>query len=133
MSLCAAGLLGCPGELDNPQQFDQCRIVVERNLFGSAGDPNDSKCGSGGCHNTKSPQGSLDLVSPGVANRLLTGKSVCGGDAGTHAPLTDFILEKVKPSPTCGDAMPFGMTTGLSAGEYECLEKYINEIKDGGM
>ncbi|MBX7114235.1 MAG: hypothetical protein K1X64_07850 [Myxococcaceae bacterium] len=133
MSLCAVGLLGCPGELDHPEQFDQCRIVVERKLFGSAGDPNESKCGSAGCHNSKMPQGALDLVSPGVADRLLTSKSVCGGDAGAHVPLTAFILEKVKPNPTCGDAMPFGMTTGISAGEYDCLEKYIRGLTDGGM
>ena len=132
ISLSALGLFGCIGELDNKEQFlDTCNVEVR--FFGANDAGEQSKCGSSICHKLAKPlQGNLDLASPGVADRLRSQVSTC--DGGSGKPLTSWILEKAKPSPSCGDAMPYGMTSGLSSADYKCLEKYIQSLtSDGGI
>lgn len=135
ISLSALALFGCIGTLDNPEEFlsgDNCK--VEERFFGG-NDAGDSKCGTSVCHKTAvATQGNLDLASPGVANRLRTQMSTCRDAADAGKPLISFMLEKVKPNPSCGTAMPYGMSTGLSTADYACLEKYIKSLtSDGGI
>ena len=42
-----------------------------------------------------------------------------------------FMLEKLKPSPGCGTAMPLG-SDPLSDNEYSCVQKYLAAL-DGGI
>lgn len=126
--VCTLGLAGCIGSLDNPELFTGCN--VEAVVFGNSETASRSKCGLSGCHGPVMTQAGLDLVSPGVAQRLLTQKSTCG-DGGI--PLATFILEKSKANPSCGEAMPYGVTTGLSPDHFACLQQYIRTITDGGV
>ena len=117
-----AFLLGCPGKLDRPERF-----------FIDAGDCSDVEatifkptCGSVGCHENPPGSSNLDLVSPGVAARL-RGTSTCQAQ-----PLTTYLLEKVKASPSCGSRMPLG-DDPLGPNEMKCLEDYIAKVVDGGI
>ena len=111
---------GCdPGKLENPDRFKACMINVETQVFVP-------KCGAAGCHSAMSPQAGLDLVTAGVATRLATGTSMCGGK-----PLAPYTAEKLTPSPTCGSPMPLG--DPLTAEEDKCVREYLAALADGGI
>lgn len=127
LALAFSSLTGCPGELQDPDRFlggtdgGGPTCGVETDLFVA-------KCGTAGCHdNTVNAAQGLDLVSPGVANRLRTGLATCGSVAGQ--PLGSWLVTKVKPTPGCGGQMPPGLP--LDAQEIRCLELYVAAL-DGG-
>jgi hypothetical protein len=112
-------LSACPGHLEDPERFAICTIDVERELFAP-------RCATSGCHTATNPAGNLDLVSPGVAARLSSGTSSC-----EDRPIAANMLDKVKPTPTCGAPMPLGGTP-LNTQEQDCLEVYLQRITAGG-
>ena len=127
--LCPLLLLGaaCAGNLVDPARFEDeaagtCTRAVERTLLPTS-------CGAGGCHGASSPAGQLDLVSPGVAQRLLNVKSTC-----QDKPLVgaggSYLLEKLHPRPGCGTQMPLG--GALTEAELGCLEQYVQGLQEGG-
>ncbi len=88
------------------------------------------KCSGDICHGggaANPPSGGIDLLAMGVADRLLDMPAVgC-----MQQPLVDtgtisnsVLLTRVMGSGACGSAMPLG-TTGLSAGEIECIQAWI--------
>lgn len=122
-------LLGtaCPGRLEDPERFESaaaepCTLDVERTLLPAS-------CGSGGCHGTSNPAAGLDLVSPGVAQRLLDVKSSCRDKPLVNAS-GSYLLEKLHPRPGCGTQMPLG--TPLTASELGCVEQYVRGLQEGG-
>jgi hypothetical protein len=82
------------------------------------------KCGN--CHGTRSPAKAFDVVSPGLADRLLTIKSTCQNrpqlDVATNpaAPGGHFIDKLRGPVAGCGAQMPYG-TPPLTGPELDCL------------
>jgi hypothetical protein len=117
---------GCPGRLDDPDQYldggsstdggDSCADeLVEAKLSAS--------CGSASCHGASTP---LDLDSPGVRERLVGVTTSCG-----DLPMARFLVEKLSPNPSCGVRMPFGGTP-YSDEEEACLVKYLGALLDGG-
>jgi hypothetical protein len=97
-----------------------------------------ASCGS--CH-LSPPQpiyANLDLLSPGVAARLVgvpayTGAAgACSGqgnllNAGT-LPATGILIDKIDFLQTCGTGMPFGTATPLSAGDRQCLHAWASGL-----
>jgi hypothetical protein len=107
-----------PGRIPDKSIFLACMLDVETEIFVP-------KCGSSGCHSATSPQNGLDLVSTGVGMRVTTGTSMCAGK-----PLSSFMLEKLGPSPQCGQSMPLG--DPLTPIEVKCVTEYLEEQRDGG-
>jgi hypothetical protein len=150
--LCAVGaalcfLTGCPGKLHDKQRFllyaathdatvqdDGGRgHTVPGNAAGDASLCGDvvtrifvAQCGDGGCHGELSPQQGLDLVSPGVAARVVgvAAKGCAATLADPSNPRNSFLFQKLAPKPPCGSQMPLARTP-LSAADAACLLDWI--------
>lgn len=127
--LAAALGAGCAGELDHPERFADCAPGYVEQLFQA------SCSGGGACHDGSEPEAGLDLVTPGVATRMLGVASVqetCDG-----APLVDpaggehLLLQKLEDAPPCGARMPFGEAK-LSGADLECVRRWIDEAVAAG-
>ncbi|HET6610740.1 MAG TPA: hypothetical protein VFG83_02075 [Kofleriaceae bacterium] len=130
LGLVALPLLGCGGgddgdTTDGPVQTQTAEQILATN------------CSGGDCHtNDGSPEEGLDLVSPGVASRVVgrpangcTGKiTVVAGD-----PSASYILEKLSGTqPTdCGVQMPDGKAP-LSAAQIDVISTWIAGLQDTG-
>jgi hypothetical protein len=87
-----------------------------------------TRCGD--CHGQKDRAKGLDLVTPGVAARLVGVKSTCGGKLlldGMSAVPAGQLLDKVRgPVAGCGAQMPYGMPA-LSEAEKACLVEWAGQ------
>lgn len=87
-----------------------------------------SSCNGNGCHGALSNRGSLDLVSPGVDQRLFHVESTA--DCGERKlivpghPEQSLLYNKITEAvPLCGDQMP--LNRKLSRSEVACIYDYI--------
>jgi len=119
----------CAGELDHPERFADCPPGYVEQLF------QESCGGAGACHDDSEPEANLDLVSPGVGDRLLGIPSVqteCG-----DVPMIDpaggdhLLLQKLRDAPPCGARMPFGKAK-LDAADVECVRRWIDDTVAAG-
>ncbi len=138
---------GCPsgtGELGTPRPSDG----ADAGTFGPGGDCDigalmalpENGCTNAGCHGARF-QGGLDLVSPGVAQRLagaLSQTDACNGQPLVDATNVDnsLLLRLIDPdrfaAAPCGAMMPLGRATGVSAKTLSCFEGWVTELaKDG--
>lgn len=90
----------------------------------------------GGCHEGGEGSISPDLISPGVAERLMaTTSSTCGDRPliGTGAD-TSYLIDKVEvdASPECGFPMPFLSVSSLNDVDRQCIIEWVNAISEGG-
>ena len=137
-SLAAVALIslaGCPGTLADKEAYEAA-IDGGRKPTGSdgGGDPCDDvasrifapKCGGSGCHGATAPQQDLDLVSPGVASRVvgIPGKGCAALLADPAAPAESLIYQKLSPTPPCGAPMPLARPP-LSQAEAACILAWI--------
>jgi hypothetical protein len=146
-SLCL--LAGCPGELANKAEFeayaaahadagapaamnaagtssgmagsavsDACGDVVTRVLVPT--------CGGTGCHGAVGPQQDLDLVSPGVATRLVgvPAKQCLQVLVDPQNPEQSLVYQKLLPKPACGAQMPLARPP-LSGADVACVLAWI--------
>jgi hypothetical protein len=145
-----AALAGCPGELKNKQAFldyeaehqgegaappseaggppsmptagmmnaDPCGDVVARVFVPS--------CGGTGCHSATASQQSLDLVSDGVAARVVgvTAVSCSQTLADPADPEGSLLYQKLLPGPACGAQMPLARPP-LSSADIACVKSWI--------
>ncbi|HVK78457.1 MAG TPA: hypothetical protein VM734_34395 [Kofleriaceae bacterium] len=125
VGVAVALVVGCAGELEHPERFTDCPPGYVEELFAEA-------CG-GPCHAGAMPEAGLDLVSPGVADRVVGAMSAteaCDGrmlvDPGSDEHL---LLDKLGSRPSCGGRMPFGQTQ-LPASQIECVRRWIDEAVD---
>ena len=94
----------------------------------------EGSCGSGACHEGSNPSSALDLVAPGVFERMVDATSEqCDGWPliDQESPGDSYFLAKTAGTvPTgCGDRMPpFGF---LDSSQTACLERWITESLDG--
>ena len=109
-----------------PSCFD-----VESELFGAQGTADTAGCAGAGCHDPLQEQ--LDLVSPGVSQRLL-GVAVGGACASTALvadssdPEGSLVYQKVSGStPSCGSPMPL-VGAKLSGEQLACLAEYLGAL-----
>lgn len=83
-------------------------------------------CGGNGCHGSTAPQQDLDLVSPGVALRVVgvaaKGCSVVLADPAD--PEASLIYQKLLPNPPCGSTMPLARPP-LSRADAACVRAWI--------
>lgn len=95
----------------------------------------------GGCHEAGSPT-KPDLVSPGLAGRLLNIASSCSRDPSgasvqprPYISAGDSYLEEkltLGEQPACGLPMPLLMDYALSATDRECIFNWIDQVAAGG-
>jgi len=134
-------LTGCPGELTNADEFPDTplppcpsNIDVERDIFAQ-------RCGSSACHEGDDPQAGLDLISPGVFERLLEapveheqcadmGMVLVGTDPDTILDDSFLMAKLLNRQGACGDPMPqVGLLTSAQLG---CVQRWIGENLTGG-
>jgi hypothetical protein len=131
--------LGCPGSLENPDQFageggvsrdgggecDAIAIFRDTNMM--------TGCGNAACHDSDMPYAGLDLTADdlsGLVDRPAASGATdqCGGMGmiidGTNPADSLLILKLSTPAP-CGLAMPFG-TTGASEENIACITAWVN-------
>jgi hypothetical protein len=84
------------------------------------------KCGGATCHGGTAPQQGLDLVSPGVASRVvgLTAKGCAATLADPDDPAASLLYTKLAPNPPCGSQMPLAQLP-LSQAEADCVLEWI--------
>jgi hypothetical protein len=150
MVLAALLLLGCPGTLDNKERFlvdaghssgggDDAGAPVEAGSDAAAdADPNTGpcgdvvarifvpSCGGTGCHGTIGAQQDLDLVSPGVAERVVgvSGTGCLSTLADPADPEGSLLYQKLSPTPPCGSPMPLARPA-LSEADAACVLAWI--------
>lgn len=129
----AALLAGCPGTLTDE----------EKAKFTGSGGPTfeceaigpylEKKCGSAGCHGATTPASNLDLVSPGVEERIADKTAMCGGLlVNTNDPQASVVYTKLLDPPPCGGRMPF-LQEALPSEEIDCVLTWIEGIEPSGM
>jgi hypothetical protein len=120
-------LAGCPGTLK-----DEARFLTGSGGGGAAACPDvptqlfPSSCGIAGCHAPPTAAEGLDLVSPGVAARVVGVAAMeCAGIlADPSDPTGSMIYRKIEGPPPCGALMPLGQPM-LSASDIACVETWI--------
>lgn len=94
-------------------------IDVEKDIF-------QDRCATEFCHGAvERPAAELDLVSEGVAERIIGAPSWCAGDPLIEPgdPTGGVFIEKLD-DPPCGLRMPVGERP-LSAAEVHCVREWI--------
>jgi len=132
-------LVGCPGTLTDKQRYldainggngsnetageagaasSACGDVVTRIFVPS--------CGGTGCHGAVAAQQDLDLVSPGVASRVVgvVGTGCASTLADPANPEASLIYQKLSPTPPCGAPMPLARPA-LSDQDAACVLAWI--------
>jgi hypothetical protein len=93
-----------------------------------------TKCGA--CHNATTPTKELDLVTPGVARRLVGIKSTCDNRNFLEpppGPARGYFLDKLMgPVEGCGEIMPFAAPP-LTSEEKSCLFDWIEKAVARGV
>jgi hypothetical protein len=124
---------GCPGTLADKELYEAaldggkgsngadagpCGDVVQRIFV-----PN---CGGTACHGTNAPQQNLDLVSPGVASRVVgvTGTGCSVPLADPKDPEGSLMYQKLLPNPPCGGQMPLARPP-LGSADAACVLAWI--------
>jgi len=151
---------GCPGTLDNKEQFlaaagsvgkagsassgvgggDDAGPAVAGSDAGTDTDASPDlgpcgdvvarifvpSCGGTGCHGATGPQQDLDLVSPGVAERVvgILGIGCSAVLADPTNPEASLIYQKLSPTPPCGSPMPLARPA-LSDEDVGCVLTWI--------
>ena len=130
-------LAGCPGDLENADQYpseplELCQLDLDvPALF-------QSKCGTSACHAGSEPKAELDLVSPGVYERMVNVPATqCDGRVRVdpREPNASFLIEKLRGTQpaACGDRMPF--VSFLTGAEIACVQRWVFDQSgalDGG-
>ncbi|MES1185804.1 MAG: hypothetical protein ABUL60_18470 [Myxococcales bacterium] len=140
-------LSGCPGELSNKADFEAYAAThgdagAPTNEAGTsavtAGSASTSGCGdvvtrifvptcSGtGCHGATAPQQDLDLVSPGLAARVVgvQAKQCLQVLVDPANPEQSLMYQKLLTKPACGAQMPLARPA-LSGADISCVRDWI--------
>ena len=133
-------LLGCAMEVeplrpDAPPRFDASMVtpedcVDEEVAIGFVLQP---RCGSSDCHDDERPSAGLDLVTPGVTDRVIGAPSVHEECPGAELVVpgvaqASFLMDKVLGQEgACGDPMP--RDGDLTLDERRCLVRWIQGMQ----
>jgi hypothetical protein len=127
-ALTAATVAGCPGTIDDLTPFQGGACNVEGQLF-------QQKCSDSTCHNATDLAGTLDLVSPDLASRVVgqPGSVDCPGEilVDPADPENSLILTKLEDSPPCGNRMPL-IGDPLTDQEKDCVLQWVQSLGTGG-
>jgi hypothetical protein len=141
-------LAGCPGELPNKAEFEAYAAAHEAGAPGMLNEAGTSSasagsagtgacgdvvtrvfvptCGGTGCHSAVAPQQGLDLVSPGVASRVVgvSATQCLQLLADPQNPEQSLMYQKLLPKPACGAQMPLARPA-LSSSDLACVLGWI--------
>ncbi len=126
-------LTGCPGNLSNADAFVDGGIELKDAETILA-----DSCGKSDCHDDTAPASDLDLLSPGVENRVVGVNSIGSGCTNrvlvvAGDPDSSYLMDKVLDLPgICFSPMPVPGTGELSAEEIEVLRQWILDL-DGSF
>jgi len=128
-------IAGCPGTLRDKELYEAaldgarpndgagadtgpCGDVVARIFVPT--------CGGTSCHGSSAPQQDLDLVSPGLASRVVgvAAKGCAVMLADPADPEGSLIYQKLLPAPPCGSPMPLARPP-LSRADAACVLGWI--------
>lgn len=142
-SMVSAGLLGltvlvasgCPGSLDDPDKFTGPDGGTTTGDCDVEGDLFPTRCGDSACHDADAPAGTIDLVSPGIGERMAGVAAVSSCAPGILADPdnpTDSVLYVVLTPDTCTvfGQMPQNGTPFTDA-ELACVEQWIASLTPG--
>jgi len=98
----------------------------------------DYGCSNANCHG-KQFQGGVDLLTPGIADRLAGARSTtqaCGGQLliDPKHPDDSLLLRLVDPkrfaasATQCGVMMPYGSSEGLAGTDLSCVESWVRAV-----
>lgn len=126
-------LTACPGSLEDPDRFEEVEPPVP--LCAGGVDPVDDilipKCGDAVCHAAGAmPAGGLDVVTPGLADRLLDVPAIGCLDrtlVSTTSTAKSVLIDRVQDSPECGTRMPL-LRPALTQAERTCLSAYVYDL-----
>ncbi|MCH2109716.1 MAG: hypothetical protein MK135_10320, partial [Polyangiaceae bacterium] len=149
VSLAALSLLGCETgpskETTSREPTDSQELTEEQDPLGIGCDvqtilaKSENGCTEAGGHGAR-PQANLDLLSPGVGERLVgvaaTGEA-CGGEPliNLDSPEQSLLLRKINPAlfgddgQTCGGIMPLN-SEGVSDDDFACLKRWVLALAD---
>jgi hypothetical protein len=125
-------LAACPGTLADKELYEAA-LDGSKGPSGEGGPCGDvvarifvPNCGGTACHGATAPQQDLDLVSPGVASRVVgvAGKECAGALADPADPEGSLIYQKLLPNPPCGGQMPLARPP-LGRAEAQCVLAWI--------
>lgn len=122
--LLVALVSGCPGKLADPDRF------LDGGEFACPDIPTElfpQSCGGNKiCHEGAEAAAGLDLVSPGVVERVVDKKARdCPGIlADPVLPEASLLFTKLSPATACGSPMPLGKPA-FSEAEKDCLRDWI--------
>lgn len=107
-----------PGGSAGTEGNDGCGDVVARIFVPS--------CGGTGCHSASAPQQDLDLVSAGVAERVVgvSAKQCVKVLADPKNPEQSLLYQKLSARPDCGAQMPLARPA-LSSADIACVRSWI--------
>lgn len=126
VALTTVALAGCPGKLRDPERFTDGGVTDGGNCPDVPTEIFAMKCAGSVCHSGATPAQSLDLVSPGVASRVVgkTSGECIGPLADPSDPEGSALYIKISGT-MCGSRMPSGST--LSDSEIACVKDWIAE------
>jgi hypothetical protein len=115
-----AASAGCPGKLDHPDDFPvPCDPKLLLRVY----------CQGSGCHGPNPDPGQLDLLSPGVEQRLVNQLAYAEGECTNEIlldpanPTKSLFIQKILNDEDCGSVMPYsGQAPGKA--EIQCLEDW---------
>lgn len=147
-------LAGCPGELPNKSEFEAYAeahsdagastsseagtgpgVAGSANTAGSTASSTcgdvvtrifEPSCGGTGCHGANAPQQDLDLVSPGVASRVVgvPAKACLQTLVDPANPEQSLLYQKLASRPACGAQMPLARPA-LKPADIACILEWI--------
>jgi hypothetical protein len=125
----AAVVSGCKGGNDDTSgttSSERCAELDVPQLFVD-------KCSTAACHEGAAPAAALDLVAPGLETRIvLQPATQCAGVvADPSDPEGSVLVEKLRPSPSCGVVMPLGMEA-LPEEDVQCVVEWISGLVPPG-
>ena len=119
---------GCPGDLSDAGAFRDGGVITKDAETVLA-----ESCGTTGCHDdTSQAQAGLDLLSPGVENRVEDVNAIGIGCTSrilvvAGDPDSSYLIEKVLNTPgICGLQMP--VVGSLPADDIEILRDWITDL-----
>ncbi|MGF1509112.1 MAG: hypothetical protein ACFB9M_06370 [Myxococcota bacterium] len=87
------------------------------------------ECGTAACHDADNPQANLDLVSAGVAQRVVDVTDRSGNCVlvDSSDPDSSLMLSILTSSPPCSIQMPF-LGTPFTADQTACVAAWVDEL-----
>lgn len=117
---------GCKDRTEGPAMTERCAELDVPQLFVE-------QCSTAACHEGSTPAADLDLVSPGLEERItLRPATQCPGViADPSDPEASVLVEKLRPDPSCGVIMPLGLEP-LPEDDVQCVVEWVSGLVPPG-